>query len=57
MRVFTVTVKYSGQPEHDAGDYETREAAAAAAASLLATTAGPAGKHPVGVGIHESERR
>lgn len=57
MRVFTVTVKYSGQPEHDAGDYETREAAAAAAASLLATTAGPAEKHPVGVGIHESERR
>jgi|GraSoiStandDraft_39_1057311.scaffolds.fasta_scaffold1015009_1 hypothetical protein len=50
--VFTVTVKYSGQPGCDAGDYPTRELAAHAAAKLAATDR-PDGERPVAVGIHE----
>lgn len=55
LRVFTVTVKYSGQPERNAGDYPSRDAAARAAARLAATT-GPDGQRPVGVSIHDSHR-
>jgi hypothetical protein len=55
VRVFTVTVKYSGQPERDAGNYPSRDAAAHAAARLAATT-GPDGQRPVGVSIHDSHR-
>jgi hypothetical protein len=53
--VFTVTVTYSGQPERNAGDYPTRDAAARAAARL-ATNTGPDGQRPVGVGIHDAHR-
>ena len=53
VRVFTVSVKYSGQPEQDAGDYPTREQAAHAAA-LAAGIVGEHGTPPVKVGIHES---
>ena len=51
--VFTVTVKYGGQPECDAGEYPTREDAAHAAAAIAAQD-GPDGTKPVGVGIHET---
>jgi hypothetical protein len=54
VRVFTVSVKYSGQPERDAGDYPTREQAAHAAA-LAAGIVGDHGAPPVKVGIHESD--
>jgi hypothetical protein len=53
VRVFTVSVKYSGQPEQDAGDYPTREQAAHAAA-LAAGIVGEHGAPPVKVGVHES---
>jgi hypothetical protein len=53
VRVFTVSVKYSGQPERDAGDYPTREQAAHAAA-LAAGIVGEHGTPPVKVGVHES---
>ena len=52
VHVFIVTVKYSGQPERDAGDYPTRESAAHAAA-LLSASHRPDGKGPVSVGVHE----
>jgi hypothetical protein len=52
VHVFTVTVKYSGQPERDVGDYPTRESAAHAAA-LLAASDRPDGRRPVSVGVHE----
>jgi hypothetical protein len=51
--VFTVSVKYNGQPERDAGDYPTREQAAHAAA-LAAGIVGEHGAPPVKVGVHES---
>jgi hypothetical protein len=53
VRVFTVSVKYSGQPERDAGDYPTRQQAARAAA-LAAGIVGEHGAPPVKVGVHES---
>lgn len=52
--MFTVSVKYSGQPERDAGEYPTREQAAHAAA-LAAGIVGDHGASPVKVGIHESD--
>ncbi len=51
--MFTVSVKYSGQPEQDAGDYPPREQAAHAAA-LAAGIVGEHGAPPVKVGVHES---
>jgi hypothetical protein len=54
VRVFTVSVKYNGQPERDAGDYPTRQQAAHAAA-LAAGIVGEHGAPPVKVGIHESD--
>ena len=54
--MFTVTVKYSGQPERHAGNYPSRDAAAHAAA-LLAATTGPDGQRPIGVGLHQSQRK
>jgi hypothetical protein len=53
VRVFTVSVKYNGQPERDAGDYPTRQQAAHAAA-LAAGVVGEQGAPPVKVGVHES---
>ena len=53
VRVFTVSIKYSGQPERDAGDYPTRQLAARAAA-LAASMVGEHGAPPVKVGVHES---
>jgi hypothetical protein len=53
VRVFTVSVKYNGQPERDAGDYPTRQQAAHAAA-LAAGIVGERGAPPVKVGVHES---
>jgi hypothetical protein len=54
VRVFTVSVKYSGQPERDAGHYPTRKQAAHAAA-LAAGIVGERGARPVKVGVHESQ--
>ena len=51
--MFTVSVKYNGQPERDAGDYPTRQQAAHAAA-LAAGIVGEHGAPPVKVGVHES---
>ena len=51
--MFTVSVKYSGQPERDAGNYPTRQQAARAAA-LAAGVVGEHGAPPVKVGVHES---
>jgi hypothetical protein len=53
VRVFTVTVKYAGQPQREAGNYVSRDVAAHAAA-VLAGAEDPNGQRPVGVGIHES---
>ncbi len=51
--MFTVSVKYNGQPERDAGEYPTRQQAARAAA-LAAGIVGEHGAPPVKVGVHES---
>jgi hypothetical protein len=51
--VFTVSVKYNGQPERDAGNYPTRQQAAHAAA-LAAGIVGEHGAPPVKVGVYES---
>jgi hypothetical protein len=53
VRVFTVSVKYNGQPERDAGEYPTRQQAAHAAA-LAAGIVGEHGAPPVKVGVYES---
>jgi hypothetical protein len=53
VRVFTVSVKYNGQPERDAGNYPTRQQAAHAAA-LAASIVGEHGAPPVKVGVYES---
>ena len=53
MSVFTVSVKYNGQPERDAGQYPTRRQAARAAARA-AGIVGEHGAPPVKVGVHES---
>jgi hypothetical protein len=53
VRVFTVSIKYNGQPERDAGDYPTRQQAAHAAA-VAAGIIGEHGAPPVKVGVHES---
>lgn len=53
VHVFTVSIKYNGQPERDAGDYPTRQQAARAAA-LAAGIVGEHGAPPVKVGVHES---
>ena len=52
--MFTVSVKYSGQPEQDAGDYPPR-APAAHAAAHAAGIVGEHGAPPVKVGVHESD--
>ena len=54
--MFTVSVKYNGQPERDAGNYPTRQQAAHAAA-LAAGIVGEHGAPPVKVGVYESSRR
>jgi hypothetical protein len=51
--VFTVSVKYNGQPERDAGQYPTRQQAARAAARA-AGIVGEHGAPPVKVGVYES---
>jgi hypothetical protein len=51
--VFTVSVKYDGQPEREAGQYPTRRQAARAAARA-AGIVGEHGAPPVKVGVHES---
>jgi hypothetical protein len=51
--VFTVSIKYNGQPERDAGQYLTRQQAARAAARA-ASIVGEHGAPPVKVGVHES---
>ena len=51
--MFTVSIKYNGQPERDAGNYPTRQQAARAAA-LAAGIVGEHGAPPVKVGVHES---
>ena len=51
--MFTVSIKYNGQPERDAGDYPTRQQAAHAAA-LAAGVVGEHGAPPVKVGVYES---
>jgi hypothetical protein len=53
VRVFTVSVKYNGQPERDAGNYPTRQQAAHAAA-LAASIVGEHGAPPDKVGVYES---
>jgi hypothetical protein len=53
VRVFTVSVKYNGQPERDAGNYPTRQQAAHAAA-LAAGIVGEHGAPPIKVGVYES---
>lgn len=50
--MFSVTVKYRGQPGQTTGEYPTRKAAAHAAAKLVALS-GPDGERPVGVAVHE----
>jgi hypothetical protein len=50
VRVFTVTVKYAGQPERQAGSYPSRRLAAREAA-LLSAVVDARGQRPVGVGI------
>jgi len=52
VRMFSVTVKYPGQPGRIAGEYPTRRAAAHAAAQLVASH-GPDGERPVGVAVQE----